>query len=296
VRAIAITGSLARGDADRASDVDLWLVGDRDAREQVPHPRADVTLLWQTPRSARRHDTLLRYEVQDAQIVYDPRGLLARVRERFATNRQALREEMTRETAFVITDLVMSAQRLPLEPAIALLRESARRAAALRLYLDHGWRVPRWRHFAQHLSRAAFTRLRDIQSLPVEQGPWRSLTRFLRIHDDELAPLRSRRAHYPPPLPSRERVLWLSRRGARPRALLLLRSALEEVAFGRQRDELARALWRKVHGFDRRAPAPVQLRRLATKCATLVRTLSVEDSIDPRWEIVEKLRSLAGEA
>jgi hypothetical protein len=289
VKALAITGSVARGDASAASDVDLWVIGDRDAREQLDHPKADVTLLWQTPRRARAHDTLLRFEVDDAVVLHDPDGHLRAVRDAFTAQREAIRHEMLNDTALVIRDLIMNAQRQPAQRAIALLREAARRVAALRIYADHGWRVPRWRTFEAQLPRASLRRLRSLQGFG-DDASWRALLRYLQAHDDELAPLRGRRAHYPPALPARERVVWLSRRGARNSALLLLRSALEDVSLGKMNAPAAVELWRRLHGFERRSPGGREVRQAAASCAKLVDELGVEHSIDPRWEIAADLR------
>jgi hypothetical protein len=271
--------------------VDLWILGNRNAREIFPHWEAEVTLLWQKPKTALEPDTLLRFEVEDAFVLHDPKGHFRKVRMRFWKTREALRGIMLNDTAHVIKDLTLKAQRQTPEQSVALLREAARRAAAMRIYLDFGWRAPKWRHFDAHIARSALKHLRVIQAFPEEAGPWRTLIRYMRAHQLQLRELRERPGFYPPPLPSLEKVQWLSKKGHREGAILLIRQALENLAHGEKDVASSLALWRIVQGFDQRPPRPGEIRRLAIRCAKLIRALKIEQEIDSRWNLAERLDS-----
>ncbi|MCK5690914.1 nucleotidyltransferase domain-containing protein, partial [Myxococcota bacterium] len=172
VQAIAITGSVARGDTSPVSDIDLWILGNRNTRETFQHSRISVTLLWQTVDQALTDDTLLRFEVEDAFVLYDPDGLFRKVRALYWKRREELRAAMIRNTTKVIRDFISQAQQQSPEAAIALIREAGRRSAALRIYLDLGWRVPKWRHFNKYLRHQCFEKLRLLQNLTVDCSTW----------------------------------------------------------------------------------------------------------------------------
>jgi predicted nucleotidyltransferase len=292
VKALALTGSVARGDAGPASDVDFWVLGNRNTREVLPNPaytNVDVTLLWQTPKRALEDDTLLRFEVEDAFVLHDPDGLFRKVRAAFWERREALREVMIHDTAYVISDLIMNAQRQTIPRAVALLREAGRRSAAMRIYLDFGWRVPKWRHFDHHLQRSALARLRALQSFPEEGPSWRRLIKHLRTHQFGFRTLQQSTDAFPPPLPTLEKAKWLSQKGHREEALSLIRQSLERVAFGKKAPGPVVELWQLAHGFDQRPSVPGDMRRTAKKCASLIKALKIESAIDADWRLFEKL-------
>lgn len=289
---VAVTGSVARGDCVAGSDVDLWVIGRRGGRETFEHHGTSVTLLWQPQRTLKDLDTLMRFEIEDAWILYDPKTLLRKVRMFYLEHRDKVREFMLHGTAQVIHELILRALDSDNHTAIAALREAARRSAAMHIYLKLGWRAPHWRHFENHLSGKALYGLSQILSLPHENS-WRRLLRFYRRHGDALEPLQREKKIYPPQLPSATKLKYMSRMKRRADAWLSLRSSLQDLPDQTSPSSAAQGLWLLAQGFDQAPACARQRRRVARQVAAFIRILKIEDSLHPNWALRDLLLQVA---
>ena len=165
VVAVAVTGSLARGDFSAGSDVDLWVIGSKDTREERQVEGVAVSLLWSTPHRARSDDALLRFEVADLVLLVDPLGFFRGLQDLAVARQQPLEEFLVQASAAAAQWLLGSVGRTA-GLDVAALRELAHRGAALGTLLDRGWRVPRLRQFQRVMSPGAFRRLQRILGLP----------------------------------------------------------------------------------------------------------------------------------
>src|SRR5687768_2546584 len=66
---VALTGSAARGDAERGSDIDLWVVGPPQSRETFDDGGQAVTLICQPLRAALTFRNLCYWEVRDLLVL-----------------------------------------------------------------------------------------------------------------------------------------------------------------------------------------------------------------------------------
>lgn len=147
--AVALTGSVARGNARADSDVDLWILGARSGRFVRRIDGVSVTLLCQTPAEAEAFDNLCLYEVDDLLVLEDGSGAFARLTERWRKQRRRIRAEIIRSTQAQLRWELERAQQGSALHRAAFLRFACWRLMCLRLFIDRGWRVPRL-----HLLRA----------------------------------------------------------------------------------------------------------------------------------------------
>lgn len=277
VLAVALTGSLARGDPDRGSDVDLWVIGARDDREHFRRRGVPVTLLWQRPHTALSAETRLLYEVADAWVLFDPRGILARVRAEAWARRSQTRRRIRAGTTGFIRLLVREALRVaPTAPglAVAHLREAGRRVAALHVYDTRGWRVPKWRHFQRGLPPRALRALAALQALPRGDRALASVLATLVETWPAAGPSTAART-WPPPVPHPADFRRMLRVGRTEDALMVLRASLSALPVGAAHVPAWR-LWRAAQGFPSPAVAPARVRAAARGLLTLVGALGAE--------------------
>lgn len=181
--AIAVTGSAARGDASRGSDLDLWCISPRHQAHHRVHGTfrgADVTLLCDGPASARATRTLLRCELADLLVLRDPRGDFAAVRALANKRRAATWRALCRNTSQDLLGELGEAARGPTWNRLSALREAALRLAAAWVYRRHGWRTPRWRTLRRVLTPKAVRGLEEVLALPGPAGARRALARVAR--------------------------------------------------------------------------------------------------------------------
>ncbi len=164
--AVAITGSVARGNARADSDLDLWVVGARSGRFVQRISGVSVTLLCQTPAEAEAFENLCLYEVDDLVVLEDASGAFARVAERWRKQRRRARAEIIRSTqAQVRWELERARQGSAMHRA-AFLRFACWRLMCLRLFIDRGWRVPRLHLLRAELPSALWRQLEAALGLP----------------------------------------------------------------------------------------------------------------------------------
>src|SRR6185436_12541122 len=97
-RAVAVSGSLARGDAGPASDVDLWAIGASSGRDERFVGAIPVTVFSSTPKQLSDWRWVARWEVDALVILFDDRGDFARLKQRYARRRAAVHAQLERET------------------------------------------------------------------------------------------------------------------------------------------------------------------------------------------------------
>ena len=140
---MAITGSAARGNARRDSDLDLWILGTRSGRFVRRIEGVSVTLLCQTSTEAERFDNLCLYEVDDLHVLEDTSGAFARLTGSWRKHRRRIRAEIIRGTQAQIRWELERAEKGSALHQATFLRFACWRLACLRVFIDHGWRVPR---------------------------------------------------------------------------------------------------------------------------------------------------------
>lgn len=163
---VAITGSAARGNATAESNLDLWILGTRSQRLTKKFNGASVTLHCQTPDEARAFDNLCLFEVDDLLLLDDRAGAFEQLRVVWRKQRRRVRAEVIRSAQKQIQhDLIRGATGSDWHRS-TFLRLAAWRLLCLRVYIDHGWRVPRLHALRASLPKVLSKRLDDVLALP----------------------------------------------------------------------------------------------------------------------------------
>ncbi len=250
---MAITGSVARGDASPGSDVDLWVLGNRSGKLEAQFEGASVTFLCQPVLEAFEFQSLCLFEVEDLKVVRDEHGLFQLLARRYREQRSAVRGAVLDSTAARLEQELGMAQRTDWLQPIGL-RELALRFYKLRLFLSRGWRVPKLRQVRAHTSKQEVRLLDEVLGLPAHQDRTQGLLNLL--------PQMANRAAGPQALPGALFRCWST--GAHDDALVLLRDfTLRELAGrpGSASPDLLRYL-QEVHADDDPARTLTAFRRL----------------------------------
>lgn len=164
--AVAITGSVARGNAQADSDLDLWVLGTRSGRVVRHLDGVSVTLLCQRPAEATQFDNLCFYEVDDLVVLQRGSGAFDRLLATWKRSRSRVRREIIRGTRAQIRWEFERAERgTPLHQAV-FLRFACWRLLCLRLFITRGWRVPRLHLLREELPPALRAHLDGALALP----------------------------------------------------------------------------------------------------------------------------------
>jgi hypothetical protein len=175
--AVAVTGSVARGNPSPSSDVDLWVLWDQDTRRHFRRGKTWVTHLIQTPQGAAHFDNLCLYDVDELWVVADPKGLFAAIRRDYRRCHRDITAAILEATADA---LVFHVQRTTFGSAwhrLQHLHELAWRAACLWLFEEHGWRVPKARQARAFLPPKARGLLGRALGLPLSPSQLGALAR-----------------------------------------------------------------------------------------------------------------------
>lgn len=174
--AVAVTGSVGRGNPSQDSDVDLWVLWDRNQRRHFQRGNVWVTHLIQTPEEAFSLDNLCLWDVEDLWVVADPEGLFAVIRRRYreavVTVRRLLALDLLPHAlaeanvwdphelpAWPVASVFAAAHGVPWDPnALAPAHATARAVAALCRALGTGRHVPRRVGFDAALKHATRAR------------------------------------------------------------------------------------------------------------------------------------------
>ena len=163
---MAVTGSVARGNARADSDLDLWILGERSGRFVRRVDGVSVTLLCQTPAEAEVFENLCLYEVDDLLVLEDGSGAFAKVNELWGKWRRRIRAEIIRASERQVSWELSHAERGSALNRAAFLRFACWRLVCLRVYIDRGWRVPRLHVLRDQLPALLRRRLDEALSLP----------------------------------------------------------------------------------------------------------------------------------
>lgn len=224
--AIALTGSAARGDAVKSSDIDLWVIGRSSGSFAFPHPSVHVTLLRQRLGEALALDNLCFYEVRDIKVLHDPRGVFAQLRERFETQQAGIRKRIHGGTlAEVKRRSKLSSRGSAYQRALHLGR-LAFLFAAWELFEAFGWRVPKFRNLRTYLPKTAVARVRQLLRVKISRASaeWASKT-LPRLTQEAQAAFKALKIPQPSVPIAALRQL---RKGPREDAVLALRAHFHE--------------------------------------------------------------------
>jgi predicted nucleotidyltransferase len=158
---VALTGSAARGDAERGSDIDLWLVGRfPDRRDTILDRGRPVTLLRQPLRRALSFRNLCFWEVRDLLVLEDASGAFAKITGRFAELAPRIDAAVLGATFEAAEYELRSARADDVVDRVRHLRGALHRLAAAWVFKQSHQRVPRLRQFKAQLPAAAWSAYR----------------------------------------------------------------------------------------------------------------------------------------
>lgn len=171
---VAVSGSLARGDDGPGSDVDLWAIGPDSGRDERFVRGVPVTIFRSTPDQLKDLVWINRWDVERLVVLHDGARHFARLFQRYARHRGALRTQLLRDAELEL-ERARGPRRVWLELSVSVFRAT-------------GIRVPKWKHAVALLPSAELARLRRRLRLPRRLDRKRVL-RLLRSAPGEAARL-----------------------------------------------------------------------------------------------------------
>ena len=297
--AVAVTGSVARGNWHAASDVDLWVLGPRNAHIHAYVRGHPVMYLMETLQEAGSFLRLCRCEVPDIWVLHDPAGHLAAIKERAIRERSRIKRAVTRATIRALLDAVERGSQGSAARQVCWLREAAWRAAALEAWQCKGWHTPKFRHLSRMLDPFSVIQLKTILGVPWPRAAWKALQErwppFVRAY------ARGRRAQSLPPILKDPGFLFSqAEQGIPVDAVLEGRKALEaylpDEVWTALQDGLEptspqldlpkglAAAWMALQGFVPSAPRPLDARKVRGALARLLKRLDTSRHLTGRLE------------
>lgn len=150
IRSVAVSGSLARGDAGPGSDVDLWAIGDRSGRDERFVGGVPVTVFYSRPRQLRDLRWINRWDIERLVVLFGDD--FEQVKRRYARHRPALMRAIERDA-----EADIAASRGPRRAWLQF---------QLSVFRATGIRVPKWKHAVALLPPKELARLRRRLELP----------------------------------------------------------------------------------------------------------------------------------
>jgi|CXWL01.1.fsa_nt_gi hypothetical protein len=167
---MAVVGSQARGDADRASDLDLWVIGDVElGSKRFVRRGVRVTLIYTPARSLRSAKLLAQTEVRHAVVLADDAGRFARLRH---TYRQRWAQIVRVSRADMLRNCELCMRAFPSGDAawrLANARLIALHLAGFMVFARSGAVVHRWRSYRRALSSKQSAALAQTMGFPATQ-------------------------------------------------------------------------------------------------------------------------------
>jgi hypothetical protein len=165
--------------------------------------RTFVTYLKQREEEARVFDNLCLYEVRDLLVLHDPEGLYRGLREVYDSQHDAITRTIFDSTVLRLLSDLHSARGGPLWRRLVHVREAATKVASLELFLQHGWRVPKFRQLATHLPQSVSALLRRLLGVPLSEEQVRGAKAgIVPLHRRMRALLRTSKTGAAPELPT----------------------------------------------------------------------------------------------
>ncbi len=171
---VAVSGSLARGDDGPGSDVDVWAIGPTSGRDERFVRDVPVTVFRSTPAELDDLTWINRWDVDRLFVLRDGSRHFARLLQRFARHRSALRRQLVRDAENEL-ERARGPRRAWLQFSLAAFTAT-------------GTRVPKWKHAVALLPTSELERLRRRLKLPPTLDRARAL-RLLRSAPREAARL-----------------------------------------------------------------------------------------------------------
>lgn len=254
---VAVSGSLARGDARRGSDVDLWAIGPKSGRVEGSVGGVPVTVFYSRPEELKSLAWLARWDTEHLVVLHDTRGALKQMLRHAERNAPRIRAWIERQTREALVEAEKTSR-----DGVGTERVLAKRAVAWIRFAHAVWqatgvRVAKWKHAEQLLGAVERRRLKRALALKLPARG--ALIRQVQAAPAAIAALfEAPRSAFPPWSATQSHL----REGSVEEAVLKLRSDVDNWLAWPLRERLGPRLEVAVW-LDARAPALARLFRVA---------------------------------